>query len=278
MITLTVDGTEVEAREGETVLEVARRAGAEIPALCSHPAVAPYGACRLCLVEVKSNGRTRMAASCSYPVSEGLTIHTKTEAVQRVRRGVMELLLARAPDSKQLRELAADMGVEEPRFPTLTRSESDCILCGLCVTVCREVIGAAAISFANRGLDRALTTPFLEPSEACIGCGACAAICPVGAIEVRSNENQLEIAPFGNQVGLARCEECGAPIGALPFAERVQRELGARSGPALQLCSLCKQRRAAASLAKASLIGTTPHPTARRGRPATPAVFATGRR
>lgn len=249
---LTIDGQEVEAREGETVLEVARRAGVEIPELCAHPAVSPYGACRLCLVEVKRNGRTRMAASCCYPVSDGLTVMTDTENVHRARRGVMELLLARAPHSRELRELAASMGLREPRFPTVTHAERDCILCGLCVNVCWEVIGAAAISFVNRGVDRALAAPFLEPSQACIGCGACAAICPVGAIEMRWGEDEVEVAPFGNRVRLERCQECGAPIGALPFIERVRRELGPRSGHAAGLCSLCKQRYAAANAKRAA--------------------------
>lgn len=252
MMKLTIDAEEVEAREGETVLEAARRAGVEIPELCAHPAVSPYGACRLCLVEVKRNGRTRMAASCCYPVSEGLRVLTNTDKVRRTRRGVMELLLARAPESRELQELAASMGVEKSRFPTVTHAERDCILCGLCVSVCREVIGAAAISFAHRGVERKLAAPFLEPSEACIGCGACAAVCPVGAIELRWTAEEIEVAPFGNRVRLARCEECGAPIGAAPLAERVRREVGAKSGHTVRLCTVCKQRHAAAGIKSAA--------------------------
>jgi len=243
---LIVDGVTVEGYAGETVLTVARRAGAEIPALCSHPAVAPYGACRTCMVEVKRNGRSRMVASCSYPAEDGLTVLTHTERVQRARRGVVELLMAQAPDSKELRELGASMGVDETRFPTVGHAEGGCILCGLCVSVCRDVIHASSVSFANRGVDRALTTPFLEPSEECIGCGACAAVCPVGAIEIRVSGDEIEIAPFGNRVRLARCAECGTPIGSVPLGERVQRELGDRSTHTVGLCIDCKQRQAGA--------------------------------
>ncbi len=252
MMKLTIDGEEVEARDGDTVLDAARRAGAEIPELCAHPAVSPYGACRLCLVEVKRNGRTRMAASCCYPVSDGLTVLTKTEKVQRARRGVMELLLARAPESQALRELGASMGVDEPRFPTVTHAERDCILCGLCVNVCREVIGAAAISFAGRGVDRALAAPFLQSADACIGCGACAAVCPVGSIEIRWGDDEVEVPTFGAKVPAARCEECGTPIGSAPFRERVQGQLAAGLSHATELCPSCKQQHAAAGLSRAN--------------------------
>jgi len=252
---LTVDGAAVEGYAGETVLAVARRAGAEIPALCSHPAVTPYGACRLCMVEVKRNGRSRMVASCSYPAADGLTVLTHTERVQRARRGVVELLMAQAPDSKELRELGASMGVDESRFPTIGPAEGKCILCGLCVSVCRDVIHASSVSFANRGVDRALTTPFLEPSEECIGCGACAAVCPVGAIEVRASGDEIEIAPFGNRVRLARCAECGVPIGSAPLGLRVQKELGDLVSHAVRLCIDCKQRQAGARAWKVARLG-----------------------
>ena len=117
MITLTIDGRSVGAFEGETVLEAARRVGIEIPTLCYHPALSPYGACRLCVVEVEQRGRRRLVVSCLFPVEEGLVVWTDNERVRKARRGVMELLLARCPNVPAIRELAAKMGVQEPRFP-----------------------------------------------------------------------------------------------------------------------------------------------------------------
>jgi bidirectional [NiFe] hydrogenase diaphorase subunit len=259
-IRLTIDGHEVEAQEGQTVLEVAREAGVWIPALCHHPAVSSYGACRLCLVEVKVRGRTRLVTSCCYPVRDGMEVFTQTEKVMAARRGVMELLLARAPESPTLRELAEKLGVTEPRLPKVTEAEGDCILCGLCVNVCTEVMGAAAISFVNRGVDRVVAAPFLESSEACLGCGACAAVCPMGSVELRWEETELEVVPFNNRRPAMRCRECGAPISGLPFAQQVQERLGEKLALAVSLCPDCKRKATALAAKKArAASGAWPH-------------------
>jgi ferredoxin len=126
----------------------------------------------------------------------------------------MELLLARAPDSQELKELAERMGVKGTRWPTVTESQRNCILCGLCVRVCEQIIGKSAIGFAGRGADRVVAAPFRQPSQDCIGCGACAAVCPVGTIKVRihQDEQEVEISPFKSRAKLLVCKECGAPI------------------------------------------------------------------
>lgn len=251
VIRLTINNIAVEVEEGQSVLDAARAAGVGIPTLCHHPAVAPYGACRLCLVEVVVRGRSRIVTSCCYPAREGLEVRTDTDRIVRVRRAVMELLLARAPKSEPLRALAAEMGVAESRLPTVTHAERDCILCGLCVSVCREVIGAAAIAFVNRGVDRTVGAPFLESSEACLGCGACAAVCPMGTVELRWHESEIEVAPFHNRRPAMLCRECGTPITGQPMGEWIRYRLGDDLGRAVDLCAACKRHVAAVAARQA---------------------------
>ncbi|MFO8073777.1 MAG: 2Fe-2S iron-sulfur cluster-binding protein [Polyangia bacterium] len=186
---LTIDGKRVEAEKGESLLEVARRAGARIPSLCHHPLLRPYGACRLCLVEVEERGRVKTTTSCNYEVREGISVRTDTPELRRHRRMVLELILSRAPDAPAVRELAKEYGIEKPRFSTAPppAGRDRCILCGLCARVCEEVVGACAITLFGRGDKRGLEVPFGELiAESCIGCGACAAVCPTGAIEMES--------------------------------------------------------------------------------------------
>jgi NADH dehydrogenase/NADH:ubiquinone oxidoreductase subunit G len=186
-VRLTVDDKEIAVSGGQTILEaVARMPGiGNIPALCYHPAVKPYGACRICTVEVSEDGGTKFkfVAACLYPVKEGLVVKTNTERVRKLRKGIIELLLARCPNVKRIQELAEEYGVEKPRF---VLGDQDCILCGLCVRACQEIIGKSAISLVNRGIYRQVAAPFYayELSQECLGCGDCAFVCPTGAIEM----------------------------------------------------------------------------------------------
>ena len=145
---ITINNKKVKVAEGMTVLDAARSAGIEIPTLCSQDALAPYGACRLCIVEIEKDGKTFVESSCSYPVEEGLVVKTGSESVLKGRRFVIELLLARSPNVKRIRELAREYQVED--IPRQWNKDNEyCILCGLCVRVCQERMGIGAISFAH---------------------------------------------------------------------------------------------------------------------------------
>jgi len=190
MINLTINGAKVGAEEGSTILQVARFYGIDIPTLCYHDELPPYGACRLCMVEVDDGKRTRLVASCLYPVKVGIKVRTHTKRLIEGRKLILELLLARCPNSKTLQDLACKMGLERVRFPM---EDEDCILCGLCVRMCAELMGSGAIGFVGRGQDREVTTPFHMASEICRNCGACMYICPVVELQCRGVKSPGEL-------------------------------------------------------------------------------------
>ncbi|MCK5589716.1 MAG: (2Fe-2S)-binding protein, partial [Dehalococcoidales bacterium] len=179
MLNLTIDGKAVTGDEGKTILQVAQENRIDIPTLCYHPALEPFGACRLCTVEIVNKGRKRLVTSCNYPVEEGLEVHTASEDVIETRKWILETLLARCPSVEIIQKLARDYGIEKPRFKL---EDERCILCGLCVRICEERMGRSAINFVGRGIDRKVDTPFHIQTEDCMACGACVFVCPTGAI------------------------------------------------------------------------------------------------
>ncbi|MHC4887871.1 MAG: FAD-dependent oxidoreductase, partial [Planctomycetota bacterium] len=181
MITLTIDNKKVEVEEGTAVLQVAEKLGIKIPTLCHHRSLKPYGACRLCLVELTGSRGSIIQASCVYPAQEGLVVQTDTEKVLKTRRIMLELLLARCPDSARIKEMAQEMGIEESRFP---KKNEDCILCGLCTRVCEERMGVGAVNFVNRGSTRKVSVPYEKHSPICVACGACKVVCPTDAVDL----------------------------------------------------------------------------------------------
>lgn len=203
-INAVIDGQSVEVPAGTTVLEAAHKLGIEIPTLCYHKRLEPYGACRVCQVELMSTGRERpvMVAACTHPLVDGDTVTTQSETISEARRFILQLLLARSPQAKAVKTLADAYGVnispdssnafevylgEETRKRMEEAGEEGltlCMLCGLCTRVCREVVGRESISLVSRGPHRRVRPPFNDISPTCIGCGSCMYICPNDAIIV----------------------------------------------------------------------------------------------
>jgi bidirectional [NiFe] hydrogenase diaphorase subunit len=232
MVRLIIDGTRLQAGAGATILEAAQQAGIWIPTLCHHEALTPYGGCRLCAVEVKEGGATRIVSSCAYTVAEGIEVSTTSDTILELRRFMLSLLLAEAPEAQVLQALAAELGAMP--ITRFTPRNELCIACGRCIRACRELAGVSAIDFAARGYEKKAATPFFERSDCCIGCGTCVAVCPTGAITMKDvPEGETAAIPGGGEIagparimenwktGLAckRCAKCGEP-----FAPRVQLE------------------------------------------------------
>ncbi|UCF99362.1 MAG: (2Fe-2S)-binding protein [Spirochaetaceae bacterium] len=247
MPVVTIEGKTVTVDPETTILEAAQKAHVWIPTLCHHPSFSTQGSCRICLVEIEASDAAagRLVTACSYPVRRDITVSVASERAVRVRNGVMQLLLARSPESEELRDLAVRMGVEGTPYPKVTESQRNCILCGLCVTVCEEVIGASAIGFAGRGVERAVAAPFRQASETCIACGACAAVCPVGTIQVRihTDSGEAEISPFKSRSKLLVCEECGVRMVSIPVAQAMSDRVKIDWEEFRRLARLCPECR-----------------------------------
>lgn len=193
---ITVDGLELEAERSWTILDAAKFLGVEIPTLCHFDGLTPWGGCRLCLVEIGAGNRSRLVASCTYPVEEGLTVRTNSRWVVKTRRMVIELMLGACSGSKELQDLAAKFRVESMRFKP---NHDDCLLCGRCARMCAEQMMGSAIGFTGRGRSLKIESPFGAPSQECRRCGGCMYICPVCTLRCQGGD-----AP--NSV----CGRCGA--------------------------------------------------------------------
>ncbi len=179
-ILLQIDGKEVKATEGMTVLEAAQSAGISIPTLCHHEKLDPFGGCRVCIVEVESGGWPKLVVSCVYPVEKDLIVTTRSEKVDRIRKTILELLLAHAPDSPELQDLAQEYGAERDRFQ---KDASFCIHCGLCVRYCAEVKKKNAVGFVDRGINKEISFIPEIASKECWDCKECFPLCPTSALQ-----------------------------------------------------------------------------------------------
>jgi len=243
-IEVVIDGTPVTVEAGSTVLAAVRLAGVDIPTLCQHDALAPYGACRLCVVEVTRGGRTRVVTACEFPAAAGDVVESGTRRVLRVRRVSLELLAARSPEAEAVRALAREHGIDEPRFPgrdgpPLSRR---CILCGLCVRVCDEVIGRSAIGHARRGSSREVSAPFGGPADDCIGCGACSAVCPTHAFTIEDTADERVVRGIDTALPLARCGTCGEAFATEKQIEILRQRADLPDWVA-DTCPACRRKR-----------------------------------
>ncbi len=216
-IQLEINNTRIDAKKGETILEVARKMGINIPTLCHINGLPPSGACRMCVVEVE--GFNNLVTSCSYPVSDGMKVYTHSYKVVEARKTIVELLLANHPDdclycernrNCELQELADQLNITERRLTPLVKNDfhvdqastsivrdpAKCILCGRCVRVCEEIEAVSAIDFINRGSNTFIGTAYNKGMNvsSCVNCGQCIQVCPTGALIPKSDIERVKDA------------------------------------------------------------------------------------
>jgi predicted molibdopterin-dependent oxidoreductase YjgC len=247
-ISLTVNGKEISGRKGQTVLEVFRDKGIHIPTLCYHPKMPPYGGCRLCIVEIeKMRG---LVPACTTPAADGMIVQTHTDQVVRVRKSVLELLLAygnhncllcESNGACELQDLVYEHGIETLRFQgdfepipvddsnaMIARDLSKCVLCGRCVRACLEVQVNGVIEVARRGSDAFISTFDDNPlkDSNCVFCGECVAACPTGALIEK--EAKFRGRPWEVDKVVTTCGYCG--VGC-------QLELNVKDGQVVKVTS-----------------------------------------
>jgi bidirectional [NiFe] hydrogenase diaphorase subunit len=241
-VDLIIDDVAVTGPAGASVLDVARRAGRDIPALCHHEALPAIAACRLCLMEVRRPGRdwVQLTTSCDYPVSAGLVVVTDSPRIRKHRAMNLQLLLRRAPDAQVLRQLAAQLDVTEPLFAPVTDAPlPDCILCELCVRVC-STLGYNALTVRGRGEFKSVGPPFgLAEAPDCVGCGSCVEACPTACIPMEDTATTRTI--WGRTFELLTCRRCDRAITTRTHSATIDAEAHLRE-KSDDLCEVCKRR------------------------------------
>lgn len=234
---IKIDGKLCYAAFGETILDVAKRNEINIPTLCHNEALSGLGSCRMCIVEILQNNRSKVVTSCIYPITKEIEIKTNSEKIVKMRKTILRLLSARVPKNEYISKL-----MEEYKVPKETRFRSDdtehCILCGLCVKACAE-LGTNALATVNRGVTKKISTPYDEPSLDCIGCASCAEVCPTHSIKVTMQNGIKTI--WGKEFKLMKCENCGDEFATQKQYEFVQKKLNKASNEKV-LCPKCRKK------------------------------------
>jgi bidirectional [NiFe] hydrogenase diaphorase subunit len=247
-VTVTINGNEYPTGEGEVLLSVAIREGIAIPHLCHEDALDPYGACRLCMVEVEKGGRREMTTACTIRAADGLVVVTDTPEVEKHRKMLFELYLAQAPKSDRIKEMAARYGVTRTRFirkiDPADPLGNRCVLCGLCVRACHELMGAGTINYINRGAYTVVNTPFFAENPVCQGCGACARVCPTDAVRIEDIGGERVMRSWSStRVPLAQCRECGHYFSPAVLIGRVSARLDPPLSDDLHgICPACRAK------------------------------------
>jgi len=220
MVHITINGKVVKAAEGEMLLSVIRRQGIDVPALCDHAAIEPCGSCRLCMVEITRpewDGWKKHVTSCLYPVEEGLIVATHTPQVMEIRKTILDLYLARCPNSEVIQKMAEEYGIYKTSYVTIPEGDN-CIMCYACTRIC-EVLGRKAISAVERGHDKVISPPMGEVPPDCVGCLSCAMICPTDVIAWHDENGSRTI--WKKTFELISCKSCGKKIVTKEFADYV---------------------------------------------------------
>lgn len=235
MVSITIDGHQIQAKEGSTVLQNTQALRIDIPTLCFHKEVSSFGACRLCTVEVKANGKWKLAASCQVEVTKGMEVKTDTDKVKESRKLAAALLYYKYPTTAAVREMAVKLGVDVKEEKT---DGKDCILCGLCTRACHEIVGVNALTFQDRGLGRAVDNPKIEfVASNCIGCGSCAYVCPTGFVRMEAVDNKRII--WDKVFKMASCDVCGQHFAPVEQLEWISKKTGVAIGN-LMTCTSCR--------------------------------------
>ena len=233
---VVIDGKACEAEHGEYILAVAKRNGIDIPTLCNSDALPGMGSCRLCVVELIERNKTKVVASCIYPITREVEIRTDSQRIIGIRKSIMKLLLSHVPGNEYLNSISEQCGLRPSKPLELPEKVDDCILCGLCVKACEE-LGANAISTVGRGTNKKISTPYDEPSAVCVGCGSCAAVCPTGAIGIKEENGTRTI--WGKTFELVKCERCGQYFAPKEYIEFLEKKLGENFEE--MYCSVCRK-------------------------------------